>query len=206
MRKWVIITLVLLGFFAGVLLFASVWAPATSAVDTSAQSGQVSCLQNAQGNCLIFPAVSGVNLDNEEIAFPEAFGTGYALVVVPFDRDQQVLATTWLPSFQELAAERADLTYYSIAALPDLAAGIRLLVLGGMSAGTREPELRQRAVVMFLEDQARFLEALEVADANTLQVFVVDASGVIFWRGSGEYTEESAGLLREWIASSLLAG
>lgn len=201
MRRWIGIITGLLGVLAIALLIAQ-WAPATSDVAPVTQSERVRCLKGTDGNCLVFPAVSGVNLDNQTVAFPQAFGAGYTLLVVPFDRDQQVLAATWLPLFQELAAARDDLSYYSVAALPDLAAGLRVLVLGGMSAGTREPELRQRAVVMFLTEQARFLEALEVADAETLQVFVVDASGTLFWRGSGTYSEASGALLREFIEQS----
>lgn len=203
MRKRIIVTVTGLVLLIVLLALASLWTPATSSVEPGAESGRSSCLPDNNGTCLVFPAVSGVNLDNETVEFPQAFDTEYTLLVVPFDRDQQVLAATWLPLFQELAATRANLSYYSVAALPDLAPALRVLVVGGMSAGTRETELRQRAVVMFLAEQARFLDALQVADAGTLQVFVVDATGTLLWRGSGAHSESSDALLREFVAQSV---
>ncbi|MCA9916114.1 MAG: hypothetical protein KC496_22315, partial [Anaerolineae bacterium] len=112
--------------------------------NASPDTAAISCLTDDAGDCLVMPAVTGVNLDNHDIAFPEAFNADYYLVVMPYDRQQQQEALTWLEPFQEIAAQHETLSYFSIAALPDLSAPIRLLVMGGLSAGVQDGEVRPR--------------------------------------------------------------
>lgn len=62
----------------------------------------LSCLTDDNGNCLIMPGVNGLDINLREVIFPDQFESDYHLLVMPFDREQQVLAVTWLPLFQEI--------------------------------------------------------------------------------------------------------
>jgi hypothetical protein len=104
---------------------------------------------------------------------------------------------TWLPLFQELAAETSNRQYWSIAALPNLNAAIRILVIGGMSGAVREPELRSQITVFFLEEQAAFLDALAIESPEEIQVFITDGAGSIYYRDTGVFTEEKGETLRQ---------
>lgn len=193
----IVLFLILIVVSGAVLMFA----PQTSSVQIGNNVQQVACLQDDQGNCLVMPAVSGINIDNQVVSFPDAFTEDYYLVVMPFDDDQQSAARDWLPLFQAFAAEYESLHYFSIAALPDLNAGVRLLVIGGISIGVREAEVRSQIAVLFLDDQQAFLDALAIDSIDAMQIFIVDHEGVVFYRDSGDFTAEKGALLGDKLVS-----
>lgn len=184
-----------------IAIFALQFAPETSSFIIAEDIQQIACLSDIDNNCLVMPSVSGVNIDNQSIAFPDNFTQDYYLVVMPFDDEQQNLARTWLPLFQELSAEFEGVHYFSIAALPDLNPAIRLLVIGGISVGVREPEIRSQVVVLFLEDQQAFLDTLAIDSIEALQIFIIDHDGLLLYRDSGEYEDEKGKILRETLAN-----
>jgi len=199
MRRILIVLILLLALL---LIFISAqFAPKTSSILLGEKVEELSCLKDSDGNCLIMPSVSGINLDNETLNLPEDFTHDYYLVVMPFDREQQVVAITWLPIFRELAAEHDKVYFFNIAALPNLNPAIRLLVMGGMSSTVHDDEIRQQIAVLFLDEQAAFLDALAIPDDSAIQIFVMDRQAVVFYRDSGEYTPEKGQSLQDFIAN-----
>lgn len=190
-----IVALLAIGFIA--LNFA----PETSSMLLGEKIQELACLEDAEGHCLVMPNVSGINIDSEPLNFPDSFSEDYYLVVMPFDREQQVLAVTWLPLFREIAAQHENFHYFSIAALPDLNPAIRLLVIGGMSSTLHEDEVRSQLAVLFLEEQDAFLDALAIDNIEVIQIFVMNNQGVIFYRDSGEYEPQKGQSLQEFIKS-----
>jgi hypothetical protein len=173
---------------------ALMWsAPATSSV-------QISCLTREEA-CLQLPTITGSNLAGQTQSFPAAFTKPYQLVVMPFDREQQTRVLDFAQLFQELSAARPDLGYYSMAALTDLAAPIRLLVSGGMIAVVTDPAVRDAAYIFYLEDQPAFLQALDLPDTEAIRVFIFDQAGSVLWQASGDYTPELAASIRSAIAA-----
>ncbi len=165
---------------------------------------QAQCLQNIVGECLILPILSGLTINSAEITFPDDFETDYQLVVMPFDREQQELAVTWLPLFQELVAETDQADLWSIAALPELNAGIRLLVLGGLSAAISDADIRPQITAVFLADQQALLDQLAVESPDDVRVFIMDAEGIIYYTDHGVYTDD-AGIAFRAAFQELLA-
>lgn len=163
----------------------------------------LSCLIDDNDNCLIMPGVNGLDINLREVIFPDQFESDYHLLVMPFDREQQVLAVTWLPLFQELVDENENLQFWSIAALPELNPGVRLLVLGGISAGITDATIRSQITALFLEEQDVFLEALSIENIEQIQVFIMDNDGVIYYRESGEYSEEKGQAFTEALQQLL---
>lgn len=151
---------------------------------------------------VVFPAVEADNLNGETLRFPAAFAShAHNLVVMPFDREQQERALSWLEPFQAEAEARPDVNYYSIAALPDQAPAVRGLIVGGLNVGVRDPAVRARTLVLFLEEQAAWLDALEIDDGSRLAVLLVDEAGVIHWRTAGPYDASRAEALRAALAA-----
>lgn len=168
---------------------ALMWsAPATSPV-------QISCLIREEV-CLQLPTITGSNLAGQTQTFPAAFTKPYQLVVMPFDREQQTRVLDFVPLFQELSASRPDLGYYSMAALTDLAAPIRLLVSGGMNAVVSDPVVRDAAYIFYLEDQPAFLQALDLPDTESIRVYIFDQEGSVLWQASGDFTPALAESIR----------
>lgn len=209
MRRRVV--LIVVAFLAvSVMVIAAVltlMAPQTSSIDTAARTGdRAGCLTDAGGDCLALPAAVGINLDNRPVAFPDALSDDLYLVVMPFDREQQVMAVTWLPLFQALAEQYGSVSFYSIAALPDLNRAVRAAVIVGMSLGVSDPAVRDQIAVLFLEEQAAFLDALAITDTSTIQVFIMTGDGLILWRTAGVYDEAAADALRDALRDLVAEG
>lgn len=201
-RLWfiIVIMLMLTMLIGAVLIFA----PNSTRMDILNNNiNGLSCLQNSDDNCLVMPSVTGLTSDSVEVNYPEQFVAEYQLIVMPFDREQQVLAVTWLPLFQELASENDNLQYWSIAALPELNAGIRFLVLTGIRAAIPNADMRQQVTVLFLEQQEQFLATLAIDDDEAIQAFIMDSDGVIYYRAIGEFTEEKGEALRDALTHLL---
>ncbi|MCB9452186.1 MAG: hypothetical protein H6672_12155 [Anaerolineaceae bacterium] len=182
-RFWLGLLLVVV--LGGVVLIvaAGLFAPEVSTVMEQA------CLTGAEGDdCIRFPMVSGLSLSGVEVTLPDDFDGDYTLVVVPFDDDQQLLAETWLRPVQALAAQYPGLTYYDAAVMPDLAPAVRVVVRVGLNALITDPHLRDVTVTLFLRDRDLFLDALDIPDFDLIQVFLLNRSREVIWRGSGEYT------------------
>ncbi|MCU0515043.1 MAG: hypothetical protein MUE40_21010 [Anaerolineae bacterium] len=195
-RGWRVLAgllLVVAGSVAALLLLN---APATSPVRVA------ECLRQGT-DCLQLPQITGVNLTGDTLLFPEAFAGALNLVVMPFDREQQVRAVAYVPLFQSLVAGDARLAYYSLAALPDLAPPIRLLVSGGMTAAISDPAIRQVTVLFYLQEQAALLRALAVPDTAAIQVFIFNRAGVVLHRQAGDYSDAAAASLRAALAALL---
>jgi hypothetical protein len=176
----------------GVITLVSLWsAPPTSSVQTSCLTRDAQCLQ--------LPTITGSNLAGQTQTFPTAFSKPYQLVVMPFNRDQQTRVLDFVPLFQELSASRPDLGYYSLAALPDLSAPIRLLVTGGMNAVVSDPGVREAAYIFYLEDQAAFLQALDLPDTEAIRIYLFDQAGNVLWQSSGDFSPELADAIRKAI-------
>lgn len=203
MKRLIGIVLIVIVIGALALLLVNRFAPETTTIEPSDSTGTADCLRNPAGECLVLPAVSGVDILSQDVAFPQAFRAPYTLVVMPFDQNQQVQALEWLEPFQAIAADYDALSYYSIAALPDLPAAVRLMVVGSMNMGLQDEEARQQAAVLFLEDQQALLAALEVDDIDDMRLFLLDAEGTVYWRGRGAYNETTEADLREAVAELL---
>jgi hypothetical protein len=149
------------------------------------------------------PSVTGNNLDDESLTFPQDFRTDYALVVMPFDRDQQTNAIAWLPMFQRIQTNDPRISYYSIAALEDLSPAVRLLVVQGLNFAVTDSATRQATVVLFLSNQVEFTQALGISNLDAMRVLLLNKSGQVLWQTVGDYAPEKEADLLEWIALNL---
>lgn len=149
---------------------------------------------------LKLPEIQGDALNGTPLSFPTSFATPLNIVAMPFTQEQQVQVAGYLPLFEELSQANADVSYYNVALLPDLAPAFRLLVVTGMQAATRDESLRGRSTAIFLENQAEFLNALNIADTETMRVFVFAQNGDLLGEVAGAYSEENARALRAIVA------
>ena len=151
-------------------------------------------------SCLRFPTVSGENLPGQTFNLPADFVGRSILVIVPFDENQQEQAQTWLPFARELAQAQPTFTYYNVPVFPSMAAPLRAIVRGGMSVSISDSSLRALTITVFLDDRDAFLAALSLTDAETMQVFLLNMSGDILWRGAGEFSTVQGESLRAQVS------
>lgn len=202
-RRWVIAIAVMVVLVIAGVFTATTFAPETSDIEEGAGSVAIACVTGAEGACLQMPVVSGIDVNSEPVSFPDNFDAPYQLVAMPFDQEQQVEAITWYVLFQELAENDERVNYWSIAALPELNAAIRLLVVGGIRAGVNDPDVQSRIAILFLEDQAGFLDTLDVPNTDSIRAYILDDEGTVYYVAEGAYTEESGAAFSEALAQLL---
>ena len=185
-----IVLLIVLMTAAGAFTWFNSRAPAQSSVyvSTSPCSGAQTCLH--------FPTVTGDNLLGQAFTLPADFRAKNTLVVVPLDEDQQVSAQNWLPLARELASAHPDFAYYDVPMFPSMAAPMRTLIRSGMSLSITDEQLRAVTITVFLDNREQFLSSLKIANATEMQIFLLDRSGQIEWRGAGDYSNPQGMALR----------
>jgi hypothetical protein len=192
-RLWLSVGIVVVLVVVSAALLIS-RAPALSSVSMSSQP----CIAFGDA-CLRFPTISGDNLPSETFSLPVDFAGTRTLVIVPFDEAQQVSAGGWLPLAQELAAAHPDFAYYNLPIFPDMAAPMRAIIRTGMSF-TVPADLRALTITAFLDDRDAFLSALDIPSTDAMQVFLLDETGVVLWRGAGEFSSAQGDALRAVVA------
>jgi hypothetical protein len=204
-KIWAVIGIILLA--AVVLVTIPALAPDTSSLvlepETSPEASAACLRHTTSSDCLRLPTFSGENLLGDEILFPDVFASGYALVVVYFSREQQDRVGAWLPLAEELEQTYPDLTFYGIPLFSDVPAYVRVMATTGLRMAL-DNGVHDNIVMVFLEDREAFLAAMDIPDFDNIQVFIMDADGIVLWRTGGDFTEEKAAEVRQQMA--LLAG
>lgn len=160
------------------------------------ESSGVVIEDEACDSCLHFPEISGENLPGEAFQLPGDFIGDFVLVIVPFDEEQQVNASSWLPLAQELAESQLDFAYYNVPVLPAMSAPLRTIIRAGMNIAISDSDRRALTITVFLDDRDAFLAALDIPNVDTAQVFLLNQSRDVIWRGAGEYSAAQGESLR----------
>lgn len=150
-----------------------------------------------------FPAITASALSGRRYSLPADFDGRANVVLVAFRREQQALVDTWLPAAQELASANADVRYYE---LPTISRGftlLRPLIDRGMRGGIPDPAMRDATITLYT-DVGAFRAALGLASDRTIYALLVDAAGVVRWRGEGAFTARQGAELAR-AASAVLA-
>lgn len=140
-----------------------------------------------------FPAVQGINLLRTQVQLPEELDGELNVVLVAFQQWQQAMVDSWIPFLEELERRFPYLRYYELPTIQRLDPLSRFFINEGMRAGIPHAETRAKTVTLYVDKKA-FRQALEMADENTIYVFLLDRSGNVLWRtegahvaGKGEY-------------------
>ena len=182
------------------LIVAGVFIVATLSAPESSKAEVAECISREGGeDCIRLPTFTGQSLAGEELTLPDAFSSEFVLALIVFDRDQQSRAEPWLPVVQEMDDTYANLTFYDLAIVSDIAPAARLMALGGMRLLIDEA-LHDNFVMPFMENREVLLEALDIADFETMHVVIMNTAGEVLWHIEGEFTEEKGAALREQLA------
>jgi hypothetical protein len=149
-----------------------------------------------------FPTVSGSNLNRQELEFPRDFRGDLNLLFVPFLQPQQVIVNTWVPFADTLESSFTEFAYYELPTIDELPALSRTFINEGMRAGIPDARARERTVTLYI-DMVRFMRALGISSKNEVHVLLVDRQGVILWRTTGSFDEETGRALAQTIRSHL---
>jgi hypothetical protein len=145
-----------------------------------------------------FPVVTGYNLERRQFEFPRDFEGEFNLVIVPFQRYHQAIVDTWIPTAQQIEADFPVFMYYELPTLTTMSPLYRTFLNEGMRAGIPDTTARQRTITLYL-DKDLFKSALDIPSENDIYLFLVNTQGEILWRTTGEFTQDKAESLLEYL-------
>lgn len=146
-----------------------------------------------------FPIVAGSNLSGKRYKLPRDFEGRYNVVITVYQRFQQNNVDSWGPLLDRLAQKYPELHYYELPTLPNYGWLKRNFIDGGMRGGLPDKAVRARTITLYL-DVAQFNAALDLATTDDVYVLLVDRQGEVFWRISGDYTEQKGETLSQRLA------
>lgn len=147
-----------------------------------------------------FPPITGETLTGRTMHLPADFEAPLNLVFVAFRREQQADVDTWVPVGDAIEADYPDVRYYELPVISRLYAPVRTFIDGGMRRGIPDRGTRERTVTVYT-DKATVRRALDIDSENTVNAFLVDREGTIYWRSEGPKTDDDATHLREVLDS-----
>jgi len=99
---------------------------------------------------MIFPEVSGQNLEFENFTLPYNLEGTLNLVIIPFQQWHQNLVDEWSFYLNSLEKKYSNFKYYEV---PTLSKGykiIRFMTDGGMRAGIPDKGVRERTITLYI--------------------------------------------------------
>lgn len=136
---------------------------------------------------LVFPRLRARNLQGVDVELPDAFAGDRNLVTIAFRRDHQSMVDSWVPWFDEHAADDPGLYFYEIPTIARMWAPMRNFIDGGMAAAIREPAILRRTLTVY-GDVNRVTRPLGIDDRSTIALLLVDGVGHVLWTGRGGFT------------------
>jgi hypothetical protein len=150
---------------------------------------------------MIFPTVTGFNLQRKKISLPQDLQGTYNLVLIAFQQWQQNLVDTWISFVKQLEKSHATVFYYELPTIQRLNVLTRTFINEGMRAGIPNPVARERTITLYVDKQA-FRDALEIPDETDIVVLLLDQQGKVLWREQGVFSPEKGESLAAMIAGS----
>jgi hypothetical protein len=145
---------------------------------------------------ITFPPVEGRNLEGRAFHLPADFEGDLNVVLVAFKREQQADVDTWTPGLKRLLARHSAIRVYELPTLGRRYRLIRSVIDGGMRGGIPDAAVRAATITLYI-DKAPFERALSITGEDEIQVFLVDRSGRVHWRGHGRFSEAAAAELEQ---------
>ena len=149
---------------------------------------------------IIFPEVKGVNLAGEKFRLPLDFEGELNLVFLAFQREQQLMVNTWLPTADLLENIHQNLRYYELPTISRMNPVARWFISSGMRSGIKDLKSRQKTITLYL-DKKIFRKSLDIPDEENIHILLVDKQGQVVWRSEGPSDVEKAERLSDFIES-----
>jgi hypothetical protein len=151
---------------------------------------------------VIFPTIEASNLEGEKVLLPQDLEGTLNVVIIAFQRQQQLLVDTWIPFLEELTHKTPGLAFYE---LPTIRSGIpflRFIVDSGMRAGIPDKQARERTITIYTKKK-QFRQKLDIPNEDNIFIFLMKKDGHILWRSEGEFTIQKGIELEKAINENL---
>jgi hypothetical protein len=141
-----------------------------------------------------FPKLETQDLEGAPILVPDELPGNPRLIILPFQRWQQMLVDGWSRQAHALAETYPEFSAWEVPAMAHVYAVGRFFIDGGMKAAIPDLSVRQHTLTAYTDLDA-LIAALEIPDYETVHVYLLDADGGIVWQGSGQIDDEQSAAL-----------
>jgi hypothetical protein len=140
---------------------------------------------------VIFPNVTGQNLNGKTFNLPKDFQGPASFVFVAFTRGQQAQVDSWKTFVAGARARYPAVGEYEVPTLSRGNALFRGFIDGGMRNGIRDAATRAATITLYI-DKRPFDASLGIASEDDIVVLLVSPDGAVLWRASGAYEQGKA--------------
>lgn len=152
---------------------------------------------------VLFPNVSGSNLEGRKFDLPKDFEGELNLVFVPFQQWHQAWVDRWLPFAKSLTQKFPGLRVYETPTLARFGSIQRWWIDQGMRLGIPDRAVRESTITLYL-DKAAFRKSLAMPSENTIYALLIKRNGEIVWRSEGEFSDAKSRDLAKVIATQVV--
>jgi hypothetical protein len=142
-----------------------------------------------QRETVTFPKLQARNLERRNFNLPQDFEGERNIVLMAFRRWHQSLVDSWISPLKMLQSRHPELCVYELPMLSSIYLLGRSFIDGGMAFAIPDQRVRETTLTVYT-DVEQVVWALQIPNTETINVFLVDRTGQIFWRGKGGYNPD----------------
>jgi hypothetical protein len=139
------------------------------------------------------PNIAAANLNKDAINWPAGLPAARTIILVAFAQSQQDNIDGWVAGMMLKAAGAP--AWFEVPVISNYGAAGRWFIDNGMRRGITDPKDRAKVVTVYTGKTA-FKKSMGIPNESDVHVFVVDRSGEVIARVSGDYTAAGAAKIR----------
>lgn len=151
-----------------------------------------------------FPPLKSETLEKQVVQLPQDFQGERNLLFIAFARKQQKDIDTWLAQMKRYEDLDKGFRYYEITTIDKMNRFTRWFINTGMRNGIPDKKARERTITLYI-DKEPFKRLLQIPDEKKTYDMVVDRSGNVLWRATGDYDEAKGKSLQEFLKKAAVA-
>lgn len=143
------------------------------------------------------PAVKAETLNKTKIEVPQGFTAAHNVLLFSFGRDMQKAVDDWDAA---LAPDRdgVNVQVYNMPVIPNPGGLVRGFISGGMRDIYKDKNLRDRVIVLYVEEKT-YMPALGVTDKTAPLIVITDKAGVEVGRVQSALNDDALALVRSTL-------
>lgn len=130
-----------------------------------------------------FPAIKTETLAGTPLSLPDDAGGSITLITIAFKHGTQPQLDSWLEPFLMEFGSKPGFTFYELPMLASHLQPFAFRIDSGMRSGIEEP--KHKNVATYYGDYQPYCKALGIQDETIGYAFLLDAGGIIRWKGMG---------------------